>query len=359
MLTLPTYFDLLLSQVEPDETRLAYAEAIPANVRDYLKKHEEILTITPHSRLAGSYARHTAIGDIKDVDVLILVHETYLTGEPSIVLTTLSRVLKGLPEALGTTGEVELRHQRRSIHVCFADRDFHLDIVPVAMPNGIDKPLKVPDREWEKWCDTHPLGYQTWLSELNASHCGKVVPLIKLVKHWKEHNFTYKRPKSYWLECLVVHHISREWVATAGLSYAELFTNLLASIYKRFEEYYEDPDAKPPRIPDPMLGNNVAFNWQRSHFEGFMARVKQSHGWAQRALELDNTKVEEAVALWQKVFVDTFPTTDQVKAKEYVEARKTANIFVTPEGHVVAGVPTATTTVRSPAHRFFGDDSSE
>lgn len=355
MLTLPSYFNLFLSKIEPSEDRLVHAQQLPADVRDYLKKHEEIRTVAPHSRLAGSYARHTAICDIKDVDILILVHADYLSGKPSAVLTTLSRVLKGLPAALGSTGNVDLRRQRRSIHVCFTDQDFHLDIVPVALQNGIDELLKVPDHEWEEWCDTHPLGYQIWLSDLNDLHGGKVVPLIKLVKHWKECHFVYKRPKSYWLECLVVRHISRGWVATEGLSYAELFANLLKSIYDRFEVHLEDPSAKPPRIPDPMLGNNVAFNWQRRHFEGFMERIRQSEGWARRALALDDTKIEDVVALWQNVFKNTFPTTDQIRAKEYAEARKTGSIYVTPRGHVLTTAPVTAPSVQSPTHRFFGD----
>ena len=357
--TLSPHFKLLLSSIEPPAERLKLAQSIPADVRDYLQKHEEIFTVQPHSRLAGSYARETSIGAIKDVDILIIVHKDYFSGKPSVVLTTLAQVLKGLPEALGTSGEVDLRNQRRSIHVCFADHDFHLDIVPVVMPNGIDRPLLVPDREWQEWCDTDPLGYQTWLSDLNAQHGGKVVPLIKLMKHWKECHFVYKRPKSYWLECLVVRHISNGWVATDNLSYAELFTKLLASIYTRFEEQYENPDAKPPRIPDPMLGNNVAFNWQRSHFEGFMVRVKESRNWAQRALALDNEQVEDAVALWQKVFADTFPPTAEVQAvqaKEYAEARKSDSIFVDQRGRVLTSAP-AVGAVPAPAHRFFGDDS--
>src|SRR5262245_28050723 len=121
MATLSPYFELLLSSTEPPADRLAIAQTIPADVRDYFKEHQEILTVHPHSRLAGSYARHTSIGDIKDVDILILVHIDYLDGKPSVVLTTLARVLEGLPKALGTTGQADLRHQRRSIHVCFAD----------------------------------------------------------------------------------------------------------------------------------------------------------------------------------------------------------------------------------------------
>jgi hypothetical protein len=132
---------------------------------------------------------------------------------------------------------------------------------------------------------------------------------------------------------------------------------LLASIYTRFEEEYKDSDAKPPRIPDPMLGNNVAFNWQRSHFEGFIAHVKESRIWAQRALALDDDHVEDAVSLWQNVFADTFPTTTEVRAKAYAEARKSGKVFVDQHGKVLINAP-AVAAVSAPTHRFFGDDSA-
>lgn len=87
-----------------------------------------------------------------------------------------------------------------------------------------------------------------------------------------------------------------------------------------------------------------------------MARVKESRNWAQRALAIDNDHVEDAVALWQKVFEDTFPTTAQVRAKEYAEARKSGNVFVDQQGKVLINTP-GVRAIPSPTHRFFGDDS--
>ena len=67
MLTLPDHFRILRKRIEPDDERAEAAKNIPAQVRDFLRNDEAIKTVYPHSRLAGSYARHTAIKDIKDV----------------------------------------------------------------------------------------------------------------------------------------------------------------------------------------------------------------------------------------------------------------------------------------------------
>lgn len=358
MLTVSPHFDLLLSKIEPDETRLTTAQDLVPDVRAHLKEAEELWTVTPHTRLSGSYPRHTAIGNLKDVDMLSFLDSSYLDKKPSVVLNVLHRVLKDCPEALGYTGEVTLRRQRRSIHVHFDELDFHLDVVPAIFADGDKKPLLVPDREWQEWIETHPLGYQTYLSELNAEHNGKVVPMIKLFKYWKDCHFLTRRPKSYWLECLVVRHIAKGWVTTEGLSYAELFTNLLASIYDRFESYLEKDTV--PRIPDPMLANNVAWNWDRSHFETFMRRMDESYGWATRALNKSKEDLDDALDLWQKVFKDTFPTAAEVAA---VEANKmaaaaiTGSLYVSQQGRVSITPPSTGSAYQSPPHRFYGDET--
>ena len=55
---------------------------------------------------------------------------------------------------------------------------------------------------------TDPLGYADCLSELNQAHGGKVVPLVKLLKHWRDVQMERRRPKSYWLECMIYHRFS-------------------------------------------------------------------------------------------------------------------------------------------------------
>lgn len=77
MLSLPDHFDKLLSAIEPLPERQQQAQDIPAQVRDFLKESAAIETVTPHTRLAGSYARCTAVKGIKDVDIILLIAPEY------------------------------------------------------------------------------------------------------------------------------------------------------------------------------------------------------------------------------------------------------------------------------------------
>ncbi len=353
MLTLSSHFDLLLQRIEPAEARLKIAQEVPDQVRTYLNQIDTLRTCDPHTRLAGSYARHVAINDIKDVDLLVFIHDTYREQSPSAVLNTLCQVLKDLPQTLGDTGTVKIRNQRRSVNVHFDTQDFDLDVVPVIIVTKIDEPLLIPARDLQEWKETNSIGYQQWLSDLNQAHGRKVVPLIKLMKQWRDCHFIYKRPKSYWLECMVVRHISKGWVETEGVSFAALFTNLLMSISTRYKDHLNQADAV-PRIPDPMLGNNVAWNWERGHFETFMRRIEESRAWAVEALNQDGDQVAAAVALWQKVFKDTFPTTAEVEAHKLVAAAKAGGLYVNAQGNVTATPPTDTSAWQSPPHRFYG-----
>jgi hypothetical protein len=355
-LTLSEYFKEFLSNIEPPEHRLAAAKDIPDDVRRYLKDDEDFETVDPHSRLTGSYKRHTAVHNIKDVDFLVFVGYEAKKPEPADVLKSLRATLDDLPEELGYGGRAQtLRGQRRSVHVEFDNEDFHLDVVPALIPDGTAEPLLVPDREWNKWVASHPLGYWKALSALNAANGKKVVPLVKIFKHWRTFQMQRNRPKSYWLECLVYRHVDKEWVTTDGKSYAELFTDLLRSVRDRFQDKFDDGGV--PRIPDPKLGNNVAFNWERSAFESFMRKLNESIGWAERALDKEQDQLDEAVTLWQKVFGEEYFTdTPSLRKRQEAEWLGMGSGWVASSGAVSVHKPKHEKSVKPPKHGFYGDE---
>lgn len=356
MLTLPDHFRILRKRIEPDDERAKAAKNIPAQVRDFLQKDEAIKTVDPHSRLVGSYARHTAIKDIKDVDIILLIAPIYGDQPPADVLETLFKALRGLPEALDDRGEVVVRrHQRRSVNIHLEKSDFDLDIVPAIALNDLTEPLRIPDKDWNEWVETHPLGYSDRLSELNDNHGEKMVPLVKLLKHWRDVRILQRnrRPKSYWMECMVYHRIANEVISTDGISYAQLFRDLLGSIYDDFLPALNKTGSLPV-IPDPMLSKNIVYKWEREAFEMFMRRVEESHKWAARALEQNDES--KAAELWQKVFGKKwFPlNADQEKAKRLSAAALAGNIFVTPTGRVLTERPSSA-SVQPLSQRFYGE----
>jgi len=182
------------------------------------------------------------------------------------------------------------------------------------------------------------------------------VPLIKLLKHWRDVHILQRnrRPKSYWLECMVYHRIANGIVSTDGASYAQLFRDVLGSIYEDFLPVL-NKDGALPVVPDPMLGHNVVYKWDREAFETFMRRVDESHKWAVRALEQDEEP--EAVELWQKVFGEDwfFLDPDQERGKALRAAILTDSAFVTSTGRVTTERP-SDAHVRVKPQRSYGED---
>ena len=364
MNTLPDHFYELLHHIEPDADRIELAKEYPSKVRNFLKSSEILHTEDPFSRLAGSYARGTAISNIKDVDILLFVSQDYkekVSSGAEQVLRDLYSVLRKLPDALEIEGHLDpeavaLRKQRRSINVhlegigCY----FDLDIVPVTAPNGVDDVLYIPDRDWSKWVETQPLGYSLALSKLNRENGGKVVRLIKLFKHWRDVQMNILRPKSYWLECLIYNLVSKMVIKTDGKSYAELSYDILNAINIEFTPYLNTKDKVPP-ISDPMLKNNVAWNWERSAFETFMRRVEESLKWASRALEEEQ---EQAINLWKKVFGnDFFPSNLENSLSTYSRAALTGSLHTSPNGLIGITVE-KNPSLPIPQHKFYGEDEN-
>jgi hypothetical protein len=354
MNTLSVHFREFLKNINPPDDRVKLAVGIPPQVRKFLEEVKKLNTIDPHTRLGGSYARDTAVGDIKDVDVFVLLVKAYADEKPGEVLRFLADVLKGLPKALGSEGRIDIQpSQRRSVHVYFEDKDFHLDVVPLVAVDGTYKPLLVPDRELGKWIKTDPLGYQEALSSLNAEHEEKVVPLIKMHKEWRDFQMKVRRPKSYWLECLIYAEVNNARVTTTRLSYAELYRKLLDSIYDRFLGALE-ASARVPAIYDPQLGSNVASGWQRDEFEAYMNRIDESRKWAGEALEADAKK---AIALWRRIFGDAFPESISEEAEKMATAALASGLYVSSRGIVETmerRLPSATITI--PKHEFYGGE---
>lgn len=352
MYVLTTYFTELLRSIEPPQHRLDAARELPDRVRDYLKNTGSFPTSPPYSSIAGSYRRHTTIGDIKDVDIIVKA-DVGLDESPGSAIRRLKNALDNLPDALGLGGYAEIKQSRRSVHVYFGGKDFHLDVVPAIVPKQIDERLYIPDKSWGKWIPSNPIGYCRYLSQLNEKHGGKVVPLIKLVKHFRDYQMKIMKPKSYWLEALVVCHLTNGRI-DMHQSLAEVFRDLMSAIHAKFAPLLGREDGATPCIPDPMLGDDISWNWERTHFEAFMHRVEEAKNAATKALQTD--KQEEAIELWQTVFgEDKFPKDVKHTAWKLAEAAP-GTAFVSSAGFIHTQQPSSGEYVTSQATKFYGED---
>jgi len=344
MYTLGTHFQQLLTNISPPQERLDIARDLPPLVRDFLTEHKEFTRLKPHSHLVGSYGQDTSVGDVKDVDFLVRVDGKPEENKPEAkqLIRDLKKVLDDLPEALGYAGcaSIDIERARRSIHIYFKGHDFHLDVVPCIAPNDFEEIIYIPDRGFNKWIKSHPVGVIKLLKELNDDNGGKVRPLVKLLKHFRNYHMQTRKPKSYWLLALAIHHIRVTDELDTTQPLAVLFHELLDAIYCQYDHLLHTSDTATPNIPDPILEHNVSWNWSRTHFETFMRRLDEGRRWSGKALNTDNK--QDAISWWQKVFGEEyFPSEIADVASRLAEMGLPGRSLVTSSGLIV---PSKSTT---------------
>lgn len=311
MVSTRLHFKKLLLNIQPPESRLEAARTLPPKVRDYLKENEEFVTLSPHSKLTGSYAQFLSVGDIKDVDFLVRTDGDPTKNDPEAkkIVNALKSALDDLPAFLELDGytEVEVTGARRSVHVCFTRENFHIDAVPCIAPYGFDYSIWVPDKGFNKWVESHPLGVVSLVKELENDYPEKFRNLTKLTKFFRNVQMQRSKPKSYWLLTLLIHEF-RDNGFTADGPLGQSFHDLIDRLYKRLAPTYGRTDGATPNLKDPILEHNVSWNWGRGDFETFMRRLDDGRKWSQNALDAAaKENLPEAIKQWQRVFGTAFP----------------------------------------------------
>lgn len=339
-------FRALLRKIDPDVDRSKIASELPGEVREWLKDHD-FETASPHSRLIGSYARKTAITDIKDVDTLIFLPVDALDRTPESVLRELKAILDDYPDATA-----EASPQRRSIRLDFPVHDLCMDIVGAVASDSLDSPLSIPDRQQTEWILSDPLGYGSSLSVANGDHGSKLIPLIKLVKGWRDEHMTYRRPKSYLLEVIVYRAVTGGSVTLTDRATAQNLCDFFEHIGAKWQSLMDDGDGV-PRVLDPQL--NTVLKWERSHFETFMRRVHEAASAARAAIDAESD--QDAEPHWKKVFPGLWPTAWERHEEARLAAKRATpgEAFVSSTGRV-SSVATAG-AVRSRPTTFHGPET--
>lgn len=326
------HFEALLKKINPPDERVTLASTRVGDVREWLRDHE-FATKSPHTRLSGSYARSTATELIPDVDVLLFTPDDQEERTPNAVLRELYGVLKDYPES----GTVDIHGQRRSVRIELPGDDLCLDIVPAIAKGGLEEPLLVPDRPQAEWISSDPLGYAKRLTRLNQHNDGKLVPLIKLLKVWRDEQMLRRRPKSYVLEVILLYAVEDGSLVLPDRSRAQNVHDAFAHIADKYA-HLMDNGSESPRIRDPQINDKyITKGWERAHFETFMRRVREARCAAERALAAEDEAA--AVEEWKKIFGSRWPSEDEVKEAARAEAllHQPGRTKISSAGRVIGG----------------------
>lgn len=308
-------FDEFRKAIEPEEKRKKYAQKADDPVREHLANHKSFAKRHVTTFLYGSYRRHTAEGDIKDVDLVVVTNFT-TKDKPISVLNELKDSLAELYE------KPELADQRRSIRI---DRPLPdvpgakltLDVIPAIYQNAANPegPLWVPDREKKCWIPSHPKGHIAYSNNLSSQSKleNGFVRLSKMMKWWWRYQFETlkptvaaheRKPKGFWIEVMTGKYanLSKE-------SYPELIVTTMENAFKEFKSFRQTRVL--PVLPDPGLKDyldpayrTVKTSMTQVEFEFFLGVLEQSLDLAQQALYAPTER--RASELWQLVFGPKF-----------------------------------------------------
>lgn len=332
MAKLNDLFDKFLSNINPDEEAIKYAIDSHMPVRECLENIDDFKENVIGSFLYGSYKRHTAVGDIKDVDIVILTNFDIEDDANSP-----RKVLRKLKAALARCYDdpENPQYQRRSIRIDdpLPDNDeveMTLDIIPAVVITDEDSPLKVPDREVEEWIWSHPRGHLKYTSELNDYEYSKsqFVPLAKMMKWWWKYQCEVRqpdverpKPKGFWVECLTMENFDKDQT-----SWADNFIAVLESVSEKYSEYERVPELLDPGLDGEIIKTNMTI----AEFDIFMEAVNESLESA--VLARDASDKLKSSELWKNLFGDEFPLYD---FEETDETRKqSSNLTLSDFSHV-------------------------
>jgi hypothetical protein len=189
--------------------------------------------------------------------------------------------------------------QRRSLQITLTY--VTMDVVPAIAPCGLESQLLIPDGELSEWIPTHPKGHLAHATRLNAALDGRFIPLVKVMKWWRDgHIAKSRRPASFLLEV-----ITGSAVADCSFdSMAGAVCGCFENIQAQFAPYVAS--GLVPPVPDPALaGNDVASDWVKDDFAAFMRAADTAVSLGRAALDAEDR--EQSIALWQELFVTGFP----------------------------------------------------
>lgn len=161
--------------------------------------------------LSGSYARHTAIRPLDDVDIVFEIDPTRWKVSPwrtlftqlpapSAVLETFARAIRyRYPNS-------SVRTQRRSVGLVM--EHLHIDVVPAVVDEARADWLRIPDGNEGSWIVTAPRVHADVATNVNTASGGLFKPLVRLLKGWNAGLPTTTSFKSFAVETLAARVFS-------------------------------------------------------------------------------------------------------------------------------------------------------
>lgn len=289
-MTVTEAFQLFKSELELPDQKQKEAAAAQQDIRNEVAKH---LFITS-SFLTGSYARHTKIFPLNDIDVFLLRNQQRVDLAPpgtagTLPDTALNEVAAAVQRAYSLTATV--KKQNRSVNVQISGLDFGFDLTPAWWRSSTG--YWIPERSTGGWIPSDPDAHAAFMTKANEANDDKLKPLIKMVKHWSRNN--YDNISSFHIELICADIFSRQGLVNYQIGMATVLANLPTYINTTMM----DPVYRASRVNKDLSYAETA---------ELDLRAKSDGQRAIDALKLENAGYhDEAITKWKEIFLQHFP----------------------------------------------------
>jgi hypothetical protein len=340
-------FASFLQDIRPTPNQRQDLQTGHTTLRGRLRADEALVPLLVSDFLQGSYRRSTAVrpkGDKRaDVDIIVVtkLDEAEYTPQQALELFIpfMEKYYKGRYRIQGRSIGIELSYVELDLVITSAPsksewgilqsdavtteddleaaRDWRLHTSWVRLDNRLEKgverklaeaqqpewksqPLRIPDRNADRWEPTHPLEQIRWTRDRNARCAGHFVNVVKALKWWRLENYDApEHPKGFPLERLI-----GECCPDDIGSVAEGITRTLEMIVTAYE--YAVRVGSKPVLPDyGVLSHDVFKRVSVNDFAQFYAQTKPGAALARRALDCED-RVESG-NLWRELLGTKFP----------------------------------------------------
>lgn len=341
-------FNTFLQEIRP--TRAMREQLITGHktLRERLNADEDLKPILVSDFLQGSYRRYTAVrpnGDKRsDVDIIIVtkLDENEYTPKDALALFEpfLNNHYKGKWRRQGRSFGIEMSYVELDVVPTSAPaeqeygilqsdavtsddniveaRDWRLHRSWLALDHRLRfnakslleqaageaewraQPLRIPDRNADKWDDTHPLEQIRWTRDKNSRCNGHFVNVVKCIKWWRlEHYAEPAHPKGFPLERLVGEHCPDgiESVAEGVVKTLEaIVSSYVVLVLTKGKPWLSDYGVPSHDVFHRITGED---------FCAFYDQVKDGADLSRRAYDSDDRT--ESGNLWREMFGSKFP----------------------------------------------------
>lgn len=292
-------FQNFVNRIKPTEAELDRAR----NRRDFLKERVRTLDIGVFDvRNSGSYAKHTSIHPLNDIDVVFYIDIDRFPFDRSKILSQISRRLReSYPQNYVETG-------KHSVKLHYSD-GFSVDIVPALSHNRQIEGAEIIDRETGRWIKTSIPKHVAFANKMNKKD-QRYKNLVRMMKIWKDQR--RRNYPSFLLELLVAHcikmKIPRGW-EVAILRMFEIVSNEKLEEPIHFNDFFpikEIPNDHVIVLDPSNPFNNVAKFMTIPIKREFLNAWNQSYKWARSALKARYKK--DKIKYWKLIFGTRFPS---------------------------------------------------